>query len=210
MRGARPMSSSAVRRSPKPAPPPRRRWRRRPPSPRPAGRSPRWISSSLSGHSSDLPVVPVEREAVHGDGVHCSSTPLASMFCDEARDRSATCRRARAAAAGFSAAIASPASIAISANSASSPDRARGPSATCCWARSRSSPLRSCGLLCARRPPARDRRRARPRAARRAGRGRPPPPDGRRSRSRRCAASPRRRRGSGSTSWSGRPRSGAR
>ena len=45
---------------------------------------------------------------------------------------------------------------------------------------------------------------------RRGGRRTLPPPGARRSRSRRCAASPRRRRGSGSTSWSGRPRSGAR
>ena len=135
----------------------------------------------------DLPQVPVEREAVHGDRVDVVEHALVRQVADEAgidrRHAAEHARKRRRSRPGSPARRRSP-----SRRSGSSPGRARGPNGTCCWARSRSSPLRS--FACSLAP---DRPRRRRPAPRRGGRRKPRPPGAARSRSRRCAASPRRR-----------------
>ena len=188
---------------PIPAPPRRRTRTRRPRSPRPEGRSAPESPSAC----------PAIRRSPRGSSRAESRAPRWRRD-DRARrgpsdwrrtaDRSATCRRARGEFAGSP-----PRSHrrrrSSSARTAPSPGRATDPNAICCWARSRSSPLRSSsGSLCGISGAA-----ARGRAERR-GRYRPPPPAATEYRSRSCAASPRRRRGPESTSWWDRRHSVAR
>ena len=207
MRGARPISSSAVRsQRPRPAPPRRRRTRRRPPITQ-IGRSvTARISSIFAGHSWICQRFQSSGKPCTRDHVEMLEHALAAPGC-----------------------AMKPGSIGDMPPSTRGRRRVHRPDRTAGEDRAISAKQRPVGVELrvpmrlvvglvpdhrrfdhARRPSAPGRRR-------RAGGCRDAPADidlllrvARRSRSRRCAAWPRRRRGSAPTSWSGRARSDAR
>ena len=135
---ARPCAGAQI-----PAPPRRRSSMRRPRRPRREAPPAASISCSLAGHSSIV-------HRFQSSGNPCtamtssrSNTPFPARLAMNSGSIGEMPPSTRGSP-GASAAIASPASRAMLGKARPVRDRARGPNAICCWARSTASPLRSC------------------------------------------------------------------